>query len=199
MYFRSGNQVFLFRSPLFWFSLPIAIFLALLPRFLYKAISAQYWPTDIDILKEIRRANPKIDFQREKMASFLVSESLPPSQTTSRSYTHPMQVLGNPRGSIETARRSVTDMSLGGIQSTNRGFDFASEEGGPHIRRMQSNLSESRMRALDAEGAKSDPLRQGTIRRTLGLLPSLRRSVRRKKESQTRKATNSSVDGPASQ
>lgn len=35
-------------------------------------------------------------------------------------------------------------MSLGGEQTTNRGFNFASEEGGVHLRRIQSNLSDRR-------------------------------------------------------
>ena len=123
------------------------------------------------------------------------ADSPPASRASSRSHTHPLQVLGNPRGSMETAGRSVTDMSLGGLQSTHRGFDFASEEGGVHIRRMQSNLSERRIRALDGEGLKSDS-RQNPIRRSLALFPSLRRSARRKKLSQN-PTTNSPPDPPA--
>ncbi|KAF8514068.1 phospholipid-translocating ATPase [Gautieria morchelliformis] len=184
-----GNQVFLFRSPIFYFSMFLAFFLALAPRFLFKAIQIQYWPTDIDILKEVRRSHPDLDFRdhlllggRNKGTETLsTADSSPSSRAPSRSHSYPLQALGNGRPSMEAAGRSVTDMSLGGVQSTHRGFDFASEEGGVHIRRMQSNLSERRVRALGAEGDKSDPRRENGIRhRSLALFPSLRRSVRRK-------------------
>lgn len=57
----------------------------------------------------------------------------------------PMQILGETRSlSYEHFNRSMTDMSLGGAQISNRGFDFAAEEGGVHLRRVQSNLSERR-------------------------------------------------------
>lgn len=190
--------MFLFRSALLWFSIILVFFLALLPRFLMKAIKNQYFPTDIDILKEVQRYHPEIDIQRHPSlggrakASYRtsVADSSPSSRAPSRSH-YPLQTLGN-RGSMEAAARSVTDMSLGGVQSTHRGFDFASEEGGVHIRRMQSNLSERRMRTLKEEGEKPDRPRDGGGRhRSLSLFPSLRRSVRRRMRPQSPKPPKS--------
>jgi hypothetical protein len=63
------------------------------------------------------------------------ADSDPSSQAPSHSHNYPLQVLGN-RGLMEVAGQSIIDMKLGGLQSTHRGFDFAAEEGGVHIRRM---------------------------------------------------------------
>ncbi|KAF8582656.1 phospholipid-translocating P-type ATPase [Ramaria rubella] len=185
-----GNAYFLFRSALFWFSILIAFCLALLPRFLFKSIQRQYWPTDIDIVKEIRLLHPEFDIQRHPLLGgrnkarehITSADSGPSSRSASRLRSYSPHGLGIGRPSMEAAGRSVTDMSLGGVQSTHRGFDFASEEGGVHIRRMQSNLSERRMQALDADGNLDAP-RAHNRHRSISLFPSLRRNVRRRMRS----------------
>ncbi|KAF8507334.1 phospholipid-translocating ATPase [Hysterangium stoloniferum] len=156
-----GNYHFLFRSSLFWFSIVLVIFLALLPRYLAKAIRRQYWPTDIDILQEIL-------------------ESQLSSRAGSRLNSYPLQSLHNGGPLTEAASRSVTDMSLGGMQTSHRGFDFASEEGGVHMRRIQSNLSERRRRTMNSQGDGENTHSQGETGLRRALFPSLSRSVRRK-------------------
>ena len=47
------------------------------------------------------------------------------------------------RASVDVRMRSRTDMSTG-VVSADRGFDFATEEHGVEMRRVQSNLSEKR-------------------------------------------------------
>jgi len=182
-----GNSYFLFRSVLFWFCIPLAFALALLPRFMIKSIRSYYWPSDLDLLKEIKRSHPEYDFAhhpllggRGKVDNVSMSDSRVSSRVPSRAHDYPPHApLVRP--SMEGAARSVTDMSLGGVQSTHRGFDFASEEGGVHIRRMQSNLSERRLQALGINNP--DGSREGGSRRrrpSISLFPSLRRSVRRR-------------------
>ena len=201
---HSGNNVYLFPSALYWFSIPLAFFLALLPRFLMKAIKSYYWPSDIDILKEIRRSHPDLDFQHhpllggrnKRQDTTSLRESRPSSRAASRAAIYPLQALGH-TGDMEAAGRSVTDMSLGGLQSTHRGFDFASEEGGVHMRRIQSNLSDRRMRTMDPDEQRSDPRETVSRHRSLSLFPSLRRSVRRKMRSQNSKPPKSPPEPPA--
>jgi len=84
------------------------------------------------------------------------------SRVSSHLHNYPMRILSHGRPSMEIAGRSVTDMSLGGLQTPHRGFDFASEEGGVAIRRIQSNLSDRH------EG------------RHRGLFPHLRKSVKKR-------------------
>lgn len=193
----SGNDYFIFRSALFWFSIPIAFFLCLLPRFLAKTIQTQFWPTDIDILKELRRTHPEIDMQHHHSLggrslardTVSTSDSQHSSGVPSRLHGDPPQALGCSRPSMEAAGRSVTDMSLGGVQSTHRGFDFASEEGGVHIRRIQSNLSERRLRTL-GDGKPSEEGERPRRRPSISLFPNLRRSVRRRMRPQSPKQPN---------
>lgn len=77
--------------------------------------------------------------------------------------------------SLDPRRISVsrTDMSTG-MRSVHRGFDFATEEGGVAMRRMQSNLSERRQsnRYLPLlEEPKQSPKRKASLR----IFSSLRR------------------------
>ncbi|KIJ29370.1 hypothetical protein M422DRAFT_76759 [Sphaerobolus stellatus SS14] len=132
--------------------------LALLPRYLYKAIQRQYFPTDIDILREIQLKTPGTDFAKHPQLGGLHALPAEPAEprasisTTASSQLHhfPMRVLSQDRNSMEIAGRSVTDMSLGGIQSQPRGFGFFTEEGGVQIQRIQSNLSEGRVRDMES-------------------------------------------------
>lgn len=145
-----GNNYFLFRSPIFWFSVTFVILLSLLPRYLYKAVQQTWRPTDIDILKEIQKRNPHADFSGYPIINRSTNNTMPSfddDATLNRTTINavPMQILGETRSlSYEHFNRSMTDMSLGGAQISNRGFDFAAEEGGVHLRRVQSNLSERR-------------------------------------------------------
>jgi len=181
-----GNAYFLFHSGLFWFSVILTFFLSLLPRYLYRTVQHQYFPTDIDILREVQLKYPDVDFAKHPQLGgrFQPREPEPRmsmssiSRPASQSHNYPMQIIHHGRTSMEAAGRSVTDMSLGGIQTQNRGFNFASEEGGVHIRRIQSNLSERRVR----EGE------DGHHRR---LFPHLRQSVRRKIRFPSHKSTKS--------
>lgn len=148
---HSGNNYFLFRSPIFWFSVTFVILLSLLPRYLYKAMQQTWRPTDIDILKEIQKRNPHADFSGYPIISRSTNNTMPSfddDATLNRTTTVnavPMQVLGETRSlSYDHPNRSMTDMSLGGERISNRGFNFAAEEGGVHLRRVQTNLSERR-------------------------------------------------------
>lgn len=91
---------------------------------------------------------------------------------------------------------SHTDMSTG-IRSTHRGFDFATEEGGVAMKRMQSNLSERRQSSknLATQGKKksSADVQQGRSRSGT-LLGSIRGKLKKKPGS----AGSASSGGPSS-
>jgi len=127
-----GLDHFLFRSPLFWFGLPITVLLSLLPRYLYMAWSFGFHPNDLDILNWNYKFRPNMDliqeayiYQEDKVAR-VPSPVTPHSATTVRPAT----------------RCSQIDMSTG-VRSMSRGYGFAQEENGVAMRRMQSNLSGS--------------------------------------------------------
>ena len=62
-----GNDVFLFRSAAFWFGWPFVIFIALLPRYLYKAFNQNIRPNDIETLRLVRKYNPEIDMENHPL------------------------------------------------------------------------------------------------------------------------------------
>ncbi|GJJ12412.1 hypothetical protein Clacol_006654 [Clathrus columnatus] len=165
-----------------WFAVSIGIIIV----WVY---TRQYWPTDIDILKEVQKVNPHIDFATHpsiggRFQKSFMEQGEALTTVTSGIDNYPLQVLADRRQLMDLPNRSVTDMSLGGIQSTNRGFDFAVEEGGVHLRRIQTNLSERRFHLRRKTKDTS-----GKERRAL--FPSLKRTIRSIRTSHT---DNSSHD-----
>ncbi|KAI0053960.1 phospholipid-translocating P-type ATPase [Auriscalpium vulgare] len=129
-----GNDHFLFHSALFWLSIPLTFLLALLPRYLWTAWSFGFDPNDIDILRWNYRLNPQMDlihdaYLRQSKEELAAQEQAVPPTPYSAS-----------RPSMTAARGSQIDMSTG-LHSQSRGFDFATEENGVAMRRIQSNLS----------------------------------------------------------
>ncbi|PPQ72461.1 hypothetical protein CVT26_003714 [Gymnopilus dilepis] len=185
-----GNNHFLFQSPLFWFSLPLTIVLALLPRYLYKAYKFDLFPDDIDILRYSYKKDPRRDLahdplvqpnltgngtgnrtsalQNMKAPSTHTVQSQAQSHTRTRTGTESAVSLARP--SMENYRSgSRTDMSTG-LRSVHRGFDFSTEEGGVAMQRMQTNLSERRLSGMNlgmaTEGSGTQG-RRGTLRHVL--------------------------------
>ncbi|KAF9227701.1 phospholipid-translocating P-type ATPase [Gyrodon lividus] len=191
-----GNNHFLFRSPYFWLCQPICVAIALLPRYLYRAWQLGYAPSDLELLRYIRKTQPDLDMatalrcDRRDGAPRSSSSRWRPSSRMSRPASISTAPIGTPTATPavnysednlsldphrtpDLRRMSRTDMSTG-VRSIHRGFDFATEEGGVAMRRMQSNLSERRQSSrhlpLPAE-LKQSPKRRASIR----LFSSLRR------------------------
>jgi len=187
-----GNDNFLFPSAYFWLCLPITILFSLLPRYLAKAWKFGYMPNDIDIVRWNRKIYPHRDLGHDAyfaapLTAMRRSNSIRQStdvHATTRSASRPVSVasrldsvttLDLRRPGMEQRSGSRTDMSTG-QRSVHRGFDFATEEGGVAMRRMQSNLSERRQssRHLPLPEAE-DTKRKGSHR-----LFSLRRTTNKK-------------------
>lgn len=64
---------------------------------------------------------------------------------------HGMNAFTSSRPSLVDRRGSRTDMATG-IRGVHRGFDFATEERGVTIQRIQTDLSERRLSKLDVRG-----------------------------------------------
>jgi phospholipid-translocating ATPase len=152
-----GFYYFLGASSYFWFGLVITFFLALAPRYLAKAYKASFRPDDMDIVRWIKKDNPYFDFkhydsnsnvgigltemkQRRRTSRHTIERL---SRRSSRnSSVASLDPLGDrSRPSIDIRSASRTDMSTG-LVSVDRGFDFAAEDDGVAIRRIQTNLSE---------------------------------------------------------
>lgn len=142
-----GNNHFLWPSAYFWFGFLLTFFLALAPRYIYKSYMFIFSPNDLEILRWAKKIDPNRDFAKDARMGGQLSRLKPPARSGISS------ALGSavasrstfdadrPGAPLRTASR--TDMSTG-LRSTHRGFDFAAEEGGPAIRRLQSNLSAPR-------------------------------------------------------
>ncbi|KAJ4466566.1 hypothetical protein C8R41DRAFT_803316 [Lentinula lateritia] len=168
-----GFYYFLGASPYFWFGLIITFFLALAPRYIAKAYKANFFPSDIDIVRWIKKENPYFDFKhydhqqsnlgigltemKQRQRTSRMDDSL--AEHVSRHSSRASSVAsldlpgGRPRPSVDFRSASRTDMSTG-LVSVDRGFDFAAEDDGVAIRRIQTNLSErfsSRNLAEDGE------------------------------------------------
>ncbi|KAJ7481094.1 phospholipid-translocating ATPase [Mycena galericulata] len=173
-----GNDHYLFHSAYFWLCIPLTVCLALAPRYISKAWSFGFMPHDIDILRWIRKEEPERDIHTDAQLGGglnLAALARAPSnfsRVISRSTVDSMP--RGPRMSSDLRNASRTDMATG-VRSIYRGFDFATEEGGVAMQRMQTNLSEVRQssRNLPLDPSK----RQGRLR-NLGNVFSIGRNRR---------------------
>lgn len=198
-----GNNYFLFTSAYYWLLLPFTIILSLAPRYIAKAYKFGYAPDDIDIVRWIRKKHPLLDLANDSRAHLGVGlfamkghhrrvSSVPGSGRSSRAAQRVSTIsradsvttieLTRPvRASMDLRNASRTDMSTG-VVSVDRGFDFATEEGGGvMMKRMQSNLSEKRISSNPrfAAPAESSSARKGKEAGLLGHGFSLRRGLKR--------------------
>jgi phospholipid-translocating ATPase len=147
--FLYGNNDFLFTSAYFWLSLPLTIFLCLAPRFLFKAWKFVYNPGDLETFQYLQQKYPNQDLSRFSGSLRVpdLSALKPRTSSASRRSFRASSVASQEqltRPYIDVHMRSRTDMSTGLI-SVDRGFDFATEEHGVEMRRVQTNLSERRL------------------------------------------------------
>ncbi|KAJ6622908.1 hypothetical protein B0H10DRAFT_2213939 [Mycena sp. CBHHK59/15] len=178
-----GNDHYLFRSAYFWLCLPLTVLLALAPRYIAKAWTFGFAPDDIDTIRWIRREEPGRDIDTDaqlggKGGGLAALRRAPSnvSRVTSRSSVSSMPAVAA-RPSVDLRSASRTDMSTG-LRSVHRGFDFATEENGVAMRRMQTNLSEVRQSTLNLTlDPSASPDRRGRLR-GLGNVFSIGRSRR---------------------
>ncbi|KAF9478485.1 phospholipid-translocating P-type ATPase [Pholiota conissans] len=143
-----GNDYFLFRSPYFWFSLLLTFFLALSPRYIYKSWKFIYSPGDLETFQILQKMYPGRDFSsfsRRSTSQQPVALGIPVGRPRSSSGSSVASMEHRfPRPSVDVRAASRTDMATG-LTSVDHGFDFATEEHGVEMRRVQTNLSERRM------------------------------------------------------
>jgi phospholipid-translocating ATPase len=136
-----GNNTLLFHSAYYWLCLPLVIALALLPRYVSKAYRVGFRPNDIDTMRWFKREYPNRDLTTIMGgANDLRRRSTEVRSSVSHSRRRPYRLS-------ETFNGSRTDMATG-IRTMHRGFDFATEENGVEMRRIQSNLSERRANSM---------------------------------------------------
>lgn len=183
-----GNNHFLFRSAYFWLCLLLTVAISLLPRYLYRAWQLGYAPGDLEILRYIRKKHPELDIAKacrlgphdqhsrtssrlrssSRMSRPLSVASIVGGTPTDRSVDHASADHSRPQ---DVRRASHTDMSTG-VRSVHRGFDFATEEGGVAMRRIQTDLSERWQSNRHLPLAKAQPLKK---KASIRIFSSLRR------------------------
>ncbi|KAG7093060.1 hypothetical protein E1B28_009352 [Marasmius oreades] len=159
--FVYGNYYYLCTSAYFWLGLLLVFILSLAPRFIIKAYKASINPGDIDVVRYISKNGPYNDLtaqgsdvhlgigltemkKRRNRMSRASSMAERMSRRSSRSSVVTIDRLSRPGTALGVRSASRMDMSTGMV-SAERGFDFATEENGPAIRRIQTNLSERRL------------------------------------------------------
>ena len=173
----SGNYYYLFHSAIFWFSIPIVFCLSMLPRYIAKSFRFNFTPTDIDVMRWIRKVDPSRRSRAQLLAeTSVINPSITESEEEAARPSFVSSRLSISRRSAMDARGSRTDMATG-LRSFHRGFDFATEENGVAMQRMQTNLSERRQstRDLTALNTAANSKRRGPLSR-------LSQSLRRKKQ-----------------
>ncbi|KAF8077575.1 phospholipid-translocating ATPase [Lyophyllum atratum] len=180
-----GNYFLLFTSAYFWFCIPITFFLSLAPRLLVKAWKFGFAPDDLDTMRWISKYEPHRDFAHDARITHLKTLRRPASSAsrrTSRSrFNDSVTSLDMRRPSVDVRAASRTDMATG-LVSVDHGFDFATEEGGVAMRRMQTNLSERRLSSRNLQPPNPEPPRPTSRKgkETLSHMFSLKRGLRKK-------------------
>ncbi|OSX66767.1 hypothetical protein POSPLADRAFT_1044103 [Postia placenta MAD-698-R-SB12] len=124
-----GNDAYLWPSAYFWFCILLTVVLALLQRYLCKWYKFAFYPADVDRVRWLHKIYPNRDFSQYKetdLQGLRRSASQRSTAMAKRPFAH--------------FAGSHTDMSTG-MRSQHRGFDFATEENGVALQRMQTNLS----------------------------------------------------------
>jgi len=179
-----GNNHFLFHSPYFWLCIPLTVCLSLLPRYVYKAYKTGFHPDDVDILRYIHKKEPNRVLAHDPQVDnpLAALRRSRPASIVSHARTESVASLPLRRPSMDPRTCSRTDMATG-IRSIHRGFDFATEENGVAMRRIQTNLSERRESSRNlATYPETGRRRRETVSRVL----SVPRNFLRRKGSNTK-------------
>lgn len=196
--------------------------LSLAPRYIAKTIQCNFFPNDLDIVRYIRKMEPYHHFNDSEthlgIGLVMMKENRGRTQTSS---------IRSRRGSVRSMRsrassfltvddmpeylrsdyimdirmQSMTDMSTG-VVSVDRGFDFATEENGVALQRIQTNLTERRSSRMPPPDSPSPPLEGNATspgkksKERHAVLDSLKGMVRRKGTS-SRPTTADEPRGPS--
>lgn len=182
--------MFLFESAYYWFAFPLTVILALLPRYLAKAWRFGFYPDDIATLRYISKVDPDKDLRGHIDDSGPLGAFKHPRPASMVSHGRTESVASLPRPSMDFRSASRTDMSTG-IRSVHRGFDFATEENGVAMQRMQTNLSERRQSSRNIVAlAKPETGAQRRRRETISHVLSVPRNFLRRKGSTSKEPEN---------
>lgn len=142
-----GNNHSLYRSALFWFSGILCLFVALLPKFTWRFLRSTYFPTDIEIVRQIVKMDPHHDFIRDPAMPNLraakeygVEYSLETPMVTHESAQPMVQqqyAMANLLHPV-ASRSSIQHDMLTGQQTPTRGYSFSAEDEPRKSKRRQS-------------------------------------------------------------
>ncbi|KAE9411132.1 phospholipid-translocating P-type ATPase [Gymnopus androsaceus JB14] len=170
-----GNDILLFHSAYFWLCLPLTVCLGLAPRYLLKAYKFIFAPDDIDIMRWANKVDPNRDYASEAyLHSGLEMLKRKPSRAISERERE-VSVRSGSNVSLSASRTNISTPLPGPQQSTvslsasrtDMATGSALEEGGPAMRRMQSNLSMRRIQSnSNSGGAAVTPTAKTPSRRS---------------------------------
>lgn len=138
-----GNNHYLYYSAAYWFAGILTIWLALLPKFIWKHVRQTYFPTDIDVIRAIAKYDPNHDFIRDPgmpalRAAKQYGLELPPSAPgrsniashdpeavdSRESETHAMA----PLRPVESRTSSIHYDMATGQATPSRGYTFSADD-----------------------------------------------------------------------
>ncbi|GAA5888077.1 hypothetical protein JCM6882_000274 [Rhodosporidiobolus microsporus] len=168
-----GNNQALWPSAYWWLLLLFTILLSLAPRYFYRYIKENYYPTDIDILRQIEKRDPNHDWYHDpampqhegkiplfERASLEVQDTASaspmigrrPSVASSRRVRDSYQL-----GRVNTERSMTHDMSTGQARP-GHGSGYAFDEG------VQLDINRYTSRGSERSGQQQGRRRSGSMR-----------------------------------
>ncbi|GAA5987172.1 hypothetical protein JCM11641_002155 [Rhodosporidiobolus odoratus] len=143
-----GNNTYLWPSAYWWLLLLFTILVSLMPRYFYRFVKENYFPTDIDILRAMEKRHPNHDWLhdptmpkhvQDPASHFERMESSPESASSpiiGRHQSRPVSLASSHRaqrdsfqlGRVRTDQSMTHDMSTG-VARLGHGTGYAFDEG----------------------------------------------------------------------
>ena len=147
MLFRSwtysyGNNQRLYHSALYWFSGILVVVVSLIPKVIWRHVRSIYFPTDIEIMRQIEKFDPQHDFVRDPaMPNIRAAKeyglNVPEGQTGTgkqagtideqQQHIYPMAPLGH----VMSRASSIQHDMLTGSHTPVRGYSFSADDPKP--------------------------------------------------------------------
>lgn len=133
-----GNNQRLYHSALYWFSGILVVIVALIPKFIWRHVRSIYFPTDIEIMRQIEKFDPQHDFIHDpampnvraaKEYGLEIPQGHPDSLPADQQQLHgyPMAPLGH----VMSRASSIQHDMLTDSHTPVRGYSFSADDPKP--------------------------------------------------------------------
>jgi phospholipid-translocating ATPase len=142
-----GNNHYLYDSAAYWFSGIMVVTLSLTPKIIWRHVRSIYFPTDIEIIRQVEKYDPTHDFVRDpampaqraaqKYGVNVAGEDVEQARQQQEEEQHPIYPM-SPLHQVTSRASSMQHDMLTGSRTPVRGYSFSAEDEpyrGPKARR----------------------------------------------------------------